>query len=69
MKVQEKKNKLSGCHVVVVGDARAELLYCQYKPTDFLPFSLPLPSSLFKLPFFKANNGLHVVTCVLLFSS
>ena len=35
MKVQEKKNKLSGCHVVVVGDARAELLFCQYKSTDF----------------------------------
>ena len=31
-------------------DARAELLFCQSKPIAFLPFSLPLPSSLLKLP-------------------
>ena len=31
-------------------DARAKLLICQTKPTPFLPFSLTLPASLFKLP-------------------
>ena len=31
-------------------DARAELLICQSKPIAFLPFSLPLPTSLLKLP-------------------
>ena len=32
------------------GDARAKLLFCQSKPFAFLPFSLPSPSSLRKLP-------------------
>ena len=31
-------------------DARAGLLFCKSKPTSFLPFSLPSPSSLLKLP-------------------
>ena len=31
-------------------DARAELLICQSEPIAFLPFLLPLPSSLLKLP-------------------
>ena len=31
-------------------DARAKLLFCQSKPIAFLPFSLPSPSSLLKLP-------------------
>ena len=31
-------------------DARAKLLFCQFKPIAFLPFSLPSPSSLLKLP-------------------
>ena len=32
-------------------DARAKLLFCrQSKPIAFLPFSLPSPSSMFKLP-------------------
>ena len=31
-------------------DARAEWLFCQSEPVAFLPFSLPLPSSLLKLP-------------------
>ena len=50
-------------HVVVVqrrqsnvekGDARAKLfssvLFCHSKPIEFLPFSLPSPSSLVKFP-------------------
>ena len=32
------------------GDARAKLLFCQSKPIAFVPFSLPSPSSLVKLP-------------------
>ena len=35
-------------------DARAELLFCQFKPIAFLPFSLTSPSSLLKLPY--VNN-------------
>ena len=31
-------------------DARAKLLFCQSKPIGLLPFSLPSPSSLLKLP-------------------
>ena len=31
-------------------DARAKLLFCQSKPSDFLTFSLTSPSSLLKLP-------------------
>ena len=31
-------------------DARAKLLFCQSKPITFLPFSLPSPPSLLKLP-------------------
>ena len=31
-------------------DARAKLLFCQSKPIAFLPFALPSPSSLLKLP-------------------
>ena len=31
-------------------DARAKLLFCQSKPIAFLPFSLPSPSLLLKLP-------------------
>ena len=31
-------------------DARAGLLFCKSKPTYFLTFSLPSPSSLLKLP-------------------
>ena len=31
-------------------DARAKLLFCQSKPTAFLPSSLPSPLSLLKLP-------------------
>ena len=31
-------------------DARAKLLFCRSKPTAFLPFSLPSPLSLLKLP-------------------
>ena len=31
-------------------DARAKLLFCQFKPIAFLPFSLTSPSSLLKLP-------------------
>ena len=31
-------------------DVRAELLFCRSKTVGFLPFSLPLPSSLLKLP-------------------
>ena len=31
-------------------DARAKLLFCQSKPIGLLPFSLPSPSSLVKLP-------------------
>ena len=31
-------------------DARAKLLFYQSKPVDFLPFLLPSPSSLLKLP-------------------
>ena len=35
-------------------DARAKLLFCQFKPIAFLLFSLPSPSSLLKL---HSNNG------------
>ena len=31
-------------------DARAKLLFCQSKPIDFLPFSMPSPSSLLEFP-------------------
>ena len=31
-------------------DARAKLLFYQSKPVDFLPFLLPSPSPLLKLP-------------------
>ena len=31
-------------------DACAKLLFCSYKPIAFVPLSLPLPSSLLKLP-------------------
>ena len=31
-------------------DARAKFLFCQSKPIAFVPFSLPSPSSLVKLP-------------------
>ena len=31
-------------------DACAKLLFCKSKPIRFLPFSLPSPSSLLKLP-------------------
>ena len=37
-------------------DACAKLLFCQSKPIAFLPFSLPTPSSLLKLP----NYGLCI---------
>ena len=33
-----------------MGDARAKLLFFQYKPTALFPFSLPSPLSLLKLP-------------------
>ena len=51
------KHETGHFHVVVVhkkGNARAKLLFCQSKPIAFLPFSLPPPSSLLKLP-----NVLH----------
>ena len=31
-------------------DARAKLLFCQFQPIVFLPFSLTSPSSLLKFP-------------------
>ena len=54
------KREISHFHVVVSSttakkctkkrDARAKLLFCQSKPIGFIPFSLPSPSSLLKLP-------------------
>ena len=54
------KHEISHFHVVVVQrrqrnvqkmrDARAQLFLCQSKPTGFLPFLLPSPSSLLKFP-------------------
>ena len=38
-------------------DARAELLFCQSKPTGFSPFSLPSPSLLLKLPNVNSRLG------------
>ena len=53
-------------HVVVVQrrlrnvpkrrDAGAKLLFYQFRPIGFLPFSLPSPSSLLKLPFVKTRT-------------
>ena len=40
-------------------DARAELLFCQSKPFAFLPFSLPSPSSLLKLPCSLNSDAVH----------
>ena len=37
-------------------DARAELLFSQFNPVDFLLFSLPSPSSLLKLPIIVFEN-------------
>ena len=37
-------------------DARAELLFFQFNPIDFLLFSLPSPSSLLKLPIVVFEN-------------
>ena len=37
-------------------DARAKLLFCQFKPIAFLPFLLPSPSSLLKL----ANKSVNL---------
>ena len=31
-------------------DTRAKLLFCQFKPIAFLPFSMTWPSSLLKFP-------------------
>ena len=31
-------------------DARAKLLFCQFKPIGFLPFSLTSPSRLLRFP-------------------
>ena len=54
------KNEIRHFHVAVVQrrqrkvqkmrDARAKLFFCQSKPTGFLPFLLPSPSSLLKFP-------------------
>ena len=43
-------------------DARTMLLFCQSKPIAFLPFSLPSPSSLLKLPtdFGDITPGRHI---------
>ena len=37
-------------------DARAELLFCLTNPLLFLPFSLPSPSSLLKLPTYPSHK-------------
>ena len=62
LKFRKKKKEIVVCvHVLEVPrhgrattakkcDARAGLLFCKSKPTYFLPFSLPSPSSLLKLP-------------------
>ena len=44
-------------------DARAKLLFCQFIPIAFLPFSLPSPSSLLKLPNFWSSTPLNFPTC------
>ena len=52
------KHEIGHFHVVAVhkkGDARTKLLFCYCKPIAFLPFSLPSPPSLPKLP-----NVLHL---------
>ena len=43
-------------------DARTMFLFCQSKPIAFLPFSLPSPSSLLKLPtdFGNITPGRHI---------
>ena len=40
-------------------DARAKLLFCLSKPIAFLPFSLPSPSPLCKLPIDGFVTGLY----------
>ena len=52
-----RKREIRQFHVVVMAkkrtknrDARAKLFFRQSKPIAFLPFSLPSPSSLLKLP-------------------
>ena len=42
---------------------RAKLLFCQFIPTAFLPFSLPSTSSLLKLPNFWSSTPLNFPTC------
>ena len=41
-------------------DERAKL-FCQSKPVAFLPFSLTLPSSLFKLPILVNCKTVHLL--------
>ena len=45
-------------------DARAKWLFCQFIPIAFLPFSLPSPSSLLKLPKFWSSTPLYFATCI-----
>ena len=45
-------------------DARAKLLFCQFIPIAFLPFSLASPSSLLKLPNFWSGTPLYFPTCI-----
>ena len=43
---------------------RAKWLFCQFMPIAFLPFSLPSPSSLLKLPNFWSSTPLNFPTCI-----
>ena len=45
-------------------DARKKLLFCQFIPIAFLPFSLPSSSSLLKLPNFWSSTPLYFPTCI-----
>ena len=47
-------------------DARAELLFCQFKPIAFLPFSLTSPSSLLKLPYVNNYRDRSITLSIML---
>ena len=68
MLMSSTRREIRQFHVVVVHDgkgmyqkrdARAKLLFCNLNLLAFLPFSLPSPSSLLKLPSIK-DGGLQL---------
>ena len=71
------KREISHFHVVVSSTtakkctkkraARAKLLFCQSKPIGFIPFSLPSPSSLLKLPNVYPPATLKLKPCSVVF--